>query len=435
VLLVVAALIIASCSSGSSKSNAAGRASTPFSLRAPNPTSDDLRKLEHFVVLMQENRSYDSYFGPLHALGQSDASEEPTTGNPDPTDANGPAIVPFRNPRMCETEDLAHGWGDVHTQIDGGKMDGFTATNVRPTDLTGSRAMAYYTDRDLPYYYAFAKTFGIGDRYFASAPGPTYPNRYFLIAATAFGHIDNKLPPTGGWRQRTIFEVLDEGHVSWKVYSAQVSEALLFRYVRSHATGHLATINRYYADAASGSLPQVAFVEPRYIGGVKTQSDEHPPANPQLGEQFSARVLNALMHSPLWSSSAFFLTWDEHGGYYDHVPPPAAPTPDDIPPILPRGESEKFGFDRYGVRVPLLVASPWSRPHFVSHDVHDHTSILRTIELRFALPSLTRRDAQALPLTEFFDFSAPAFKTPPEMPAAPLDPSGVTQCVALHGNN
>jgi phospholipase C len=419
-LLAVVVVLCASCSGG-------GSAKAKLS-------AIQLRRLEHFVVLMQENRSYDSYFGPLHALGQPEASAQPATGNPDPTDPNGPPITPFRNPRMCETEDLAHEWTDVHRQINDGKMDGFTATNVDATDLTGSRAMAYYTDRDLPYYYALAKTFGIGDRYFASVPGPTYPNRYYLIAATSFGRVDNRLPLGSGWKQRTIFQSLDEANVTWKIYAAQVSEGWLFKYVRDHRQGHVTTMTQYYADAAAGQLPQVAFVEPTYVGSVRTRTDEHPPSNPQLGEQFSSKVLDALMRSPNWSSSAFFLTWDEHGGYYDHVAPPAAPKPDDIAPNLGRGDT-KAEFDRYGPRVPMIVVSPFSRPHFVSHDVHDHTSILATLELRFGMPPLTRRDAQAQPLTEFFDFSTPAFATPPELPAAPLDTEGVAQCIAVHGRN
>jgi phospholipase C len=430
-LLIVLVVVVAGCSSGGSSKSKAGLIPSATSTSAPRATVQDLKKLEHLVVLMQENRSYDSYFGPLHTSGQPEASEEPMTGNPDPTNPTGPPIVPFHNPNTCETADLAHGWTAVHKQEHGGRMDGFTATNVDSTDRSGKRAMAYYTETELPYYYALAKTFGIGDRYFASVLGATYPNRYYLLAGTSFGHINNQFPPGDGWTQRTVFEELDKARVTWKIY-ASVSEGLLFKYVREHAKGHIFPIERYYTDAAAGKLPQVTIVEPNYFGDIDTQSDEHPPANPQVGQQFTAKVLDALMHSPNWSTSAFFLTWDEHGGYYDHVVPPPAPTPDDLPQIGAPDDT-KAKFDQYGIRVPALVVSPWSRPHFVSHDVHDHTSILRTIELRFGLPALTRRDAAAQPMTEFFDFSAPAFATPPTLPAAPVDPKGVAQCRALHG--
>ena len=339
--------------------------------------------------------------------------------------------MPFDNKKMCESADLAHGWDAVHRQIDSGKMDGFTATNVDPTDPTGSRAMARYGPGDLPFYYALARTFGIGDRYFSSVPGPTYPNRYYLVAGTSFGHIDNTFPPANGWTQKTVFEELDAAHVSWKIYNSQASvESTLFQYVREHAAGHVVGMPQYFADAAAGKLPQVSFVEPAFFGTVEEQSDEHPPANPQLGQQFSAKVVNALMHSPNWPTSGFFQTWDEHGGSYDHVPPPAAPKPDDIAPIRSPGDAPA-AFDRYGVRVPVLVVSPWSRPHYVSHVVHDHTSILRTIEIRFGLRALSRRDAAAEPMTEFFDFSHPAYATPPKVPAATIDPRGAAQCLAL----
>ena len=319
----------------------------------------------------------------------------------------------------------------MHQEIDGGKMDGFTAANENSTDPSGKRAMAQYGPNDLPYYYALAKTFGIGDRYFASVPGPTYPNRYYLIAGTSFGHVDNTAPTGDGWTQKTIFEELDAAHVSWKMYNSQASvESLLFKYVRDHSAGHVVGIDQYFADAKAGKLPAVSFVEPTFIGKVDVEADEHPPANPQVGQQASARVVNALLHSPNWPTSAFFLTWDEHGGYYDHVAPPAAPKPDAIAPILGPDDTHA-AFDRYGVRVPVLVVSPWSRPGFVSHIVHDHTSILRTIELRFGVPALTHRDALAHPMNDFFDFSHPTFLHPPALPAATLDPRGVAQCAAL----
>jgi len=388
-----------------------------------------LGRLDHLVVLMQENRSYDSYFSKSTAS----RAAQPAT-NPDPTDPSGPPIAAFHETKLCVSADLAHGWSEVHREIDGGKMDGFTAANADPTDPTGSRAMGTYDARELGYYRALARAYGIGDRYFASVPGPTYPNRLYLDAGTSFGHVDNALPPAGGWTQKTVFEELDGAHVSWKIYAAQVAvETVFFAYVRAHAAGHVATLADYYADAAAGSLPQVAFVEPTFVGTVASETDEHPPANPQLGQQLTAKVISALQQGPDWSSSAFFLTWDEHGGYYDHVAPPAAPVPDDVAPIL--GPSDTAAtFDHYGVRVPLIVVSPWSRPHFVSHLVHDHTSILRTIELRFGLPSLTRRDAAARPLTEFFDFSTARSAKLGKLPPATVDPAGVAQCAALHGS-
>jgi phospholipase C len=143
-------------------------------------------------------------------------------------------------------------------------------------------------------------------------------------------------------------------------------------------------------------------------------------------------VVKAVMASPQWSHTALILTFDEHGGIYDHVPPPPACAPDGIAPITNPSDNAPGGFDRYGVRVPLIVISPYARPHFVSHAVYDHTSITRFIETRFKLPALTARDANADPLTDLFDFSKAAFATPPSLPEATLDPAKVAECMALY---
>jgi phospholipase C len=424
--LCLGVVAIAACSSGGSKTAPTPATAASTTTTTISPTKGLIQNVDHLVVLMQENRSFDSYFG---RLTPGDPSQQ---GNPNPVDKSAPPILPFNNPKMCETADLAHGWDAVHQQINGGKMDGFTATNVDPTDPTGSRAMARFGPSELPYYYGLARTFGIGDRYFSSVPGPTYPNRYYLIAGTSFGHVNNTIPSGNGWTQKTIFEELDAAHISWKIYNSLISvESLLFAYVRDHSKGHVVGIADYYADAAAGKLPNVSFLEPTFIGKVQEANDEHPPANPQLGQQFSAKVIGALMRSPNWSTSAFFQTWDEHGGSYDHVAPPKAPKPDDIAPIRNPGDAPA-AFDQYGVRVPVLVVSPWSRPHYVSHVVHDHTSILRTIEIRFGLKALSRRDAAAAPMTDFFDFSHPAYATPPKLPVATIDPRGAAQCLALY---
>src|SRR5262249_22537551 len=175
------------------------------------------------------------------------------------------------------------------------------------------------------------------------------------------------------------------------------------------------------------ALPAVTFVDPTLTEDPQDATDEHPPSNVQVGQDFVAGVLNALMASPGWQTSAFFLTYDEHGGYYDHIVPPAAPIPDGFAPILQPGDTPG-AFDQYGVRVPVVVASPYSKPHFVSHVVHDHTSILKFIEYRFGMPSLTNRDLAADPMLEFFDFNSPPFVTPPSLPAAIIDQTQLNAC-------
>ncbi len=398
----------------------------------PNPHNSPL---QHIVVLMQENRSADNYLGQLNASGQTGYSAEPTTGNPNPLDPTGPAIVPFHKTTYCETSDLNHSWNGTHQEWDNGAMDGFTAANsstsasADPADPTGSRTMGYYDQTDLPFYYGLYNTFSTNDRYFASALTQTFPNRFYLYAGTSAGLIRND---TFLSTQKSVFELLDQASVTWKVYSDQPNlsfPSLLFKYVNDRKAQHVFTMTQYYADAAAGQLPAVSFVDPKFLDTPTVESDEHPPANVQVGQKFVADVVNGLMSSPNWRSSALFLTYDEHGGFYDHVAPPRAPIPDNIAPKLKPGDAPG-AFDRYGIRVPVVVVSPYAKPHYVSHITDDHTSILRFIELRFGLPALTNRDVNADPMYDMFDFSTPHFASPPSLPAATIDPAGLAACPA-----
>ena len=380
----------------------------------------DLQKIQHIVVMMQENRSFDHYFGQLHDQGQPDAEAAPAdASNQNPLDPTGPPITRFHQTQYCEVHDLDHSWNGTHREWNGGAMDGFTAANVNPEDPTGRRTMGYYDSGDLPFYYDVFNQFAIGDRYFSSLLSQTFPNRFYLLAGTSFGHVKNDfpIPPTydalADFKQKSIFETLDAAGISWKVYFTEVPFAALFGYVRLHPQ-NLAPIALYFVDALLGTLPQVAFVDPIFLATVNVENDEHPPSNVQMGELFSSLVITGLLKSPSWSSSALFLTYDEHGGFYDHVPPPPACPPDDIPPMIQQSD-EPGAFDRYGIRVPVAVVSPFARSHFVSHEVYDHTSILKFIETRFHLPTLTNRDANADPMLEFFDFSAPQFPAAPSI--------------------
>jgi len=384
--------------------------------------------IDHIVVLMQENRSFDHMFGMLPEQGQPQAiGLHGTRFNPDPTSLG--LVSSFHQTRLCEVADLAHSWNATHQQIGRSHfMDGFTATNVHTLDPNGSRTMGYLTSEDIPFYYALYSTFAIGDRYFASVPGPTYPNRFFLWAGTSFGRIRNEFPQKSWEYGPSIYDRMNDAGVTWKAYYTDIPFAGFFAGARAK-TENIVLIDEFYADAAAGTLPQVAFVDPRFGGDASSENDEHPPSNVQLGQAFVASVVQAMFESPNWSRSVLFVTYDEHGGYYDHMVPPAACVPDDTPPRLRAGDTNAT-FDQLGIRVPMVAISPWSRPAFVSHHVHDHTSILRFIETRFDLPALTRRDANAYPLLELFDFSAPAFATPPELPPADVDPDRAAECSA-----
>jgi phospholipase C len=407
---------------------AAIQAGTSPAQAAPKPPAS---VINHVVVMMQENRSSDHYLGQLHYEGQPRMEGEPIdASNPNPVDPTAPPIRNFHKTTYCEVADLNHSWNGSHTEYDNGLMDGFTRANVNAADPTGSRTMGWYDQTDLPFYYAMDKTFATGDRYFQSVLSQTFPNRFYLLAGTSFGHIRNDFPtdPVNDFSQRTIFENLDAKGISWKIYFAQVPFAAEFSYVRNHAAGHLFPISQYFVDAAAGQLPQVSYVDPVFVATANTETDEHPPSNIQVGQNFSSQVINALMQSPNWSSSALFHTYDEHGGFYDHVPPPSAVKPDDISPMLQPGDTPG-AFDRYGFRVPIAVISPYSKPHSVSHVVNDHTSILKFIETRFGLPPLTFRDAAANNMFEFFNFSQASFAVPPVLPPATIDPAQFAACL------
>jgi phospholipase C len=370
--------------------------------------------IEHIIVLMQENRSFDSYFGKLPGVDglPSNAS------NPD---ADGTPVSSFHQTKYC-TKDTDHSWDGSHNEYDSGKNDGFVIQN----NPDGERAIGYYDQTDLPFYYDLAKHFAIADRYFCSLLSSTYPNRFYLLAGTSAGHIHNDTGP-GGFRQRSIFDALDENNISWKIYYTDAPFAI-FLQVKNRVQNQ-AFITEFATDAAAGRLPQVTFIDPAFTPLLGPETDEHPPSNIQVGQQFVAQVINAVVDSPVWSSTALFLTYDEHGGFFDHVPPPSACVPDDIAPKLDPGDLDAQ-FDRYGFRVPFVLVSPYARPGYVSHKVYDHTSILRFIETRFDLPALTNRDANADPLLDLFDFAHPALINPPVLSEATIDPDRAQQCAA-----
>lgn len=401
--------------------------------------------IDHIVVLMQENRSADHYFARLKDAGLDfDAATKDDT-NPDPTDPSK-TVKAFHQTSYCEVADLDHSWNGTHKQIHGGLMDGFTAANAIPADPTGKRAMGYYDATDLPYYYALYKEFATGDHFFASAPTQTFPNRFYLLAGTSF--VDTRHPDfgaetgnriTGDPREaldlrfdmagRSVFNIMDEATppVSWKVYVSQPPLAFAneFKYVRDHPE-RVVQMQTFFADAAAGTLPQVSYVDPIFLATPTVQNDEHPPSNPQNGQLFTSQVINAVMASPNWGSSAVFLTYDEHGGYFDHVAPPAAVKPDNGAPHLKAGD-ELGEFNMYGIRVPAVVVSPFAKRGEVAHEVYDHTSILAFIEKRFGLTPLTFRDAAANPMTGFFDFNHQDLSVP-ALPTAQIDPAHQVAC-------
>jgi phospholipase C len=316
-------------------------------------------------------------------------------------------------------------------------------------DTDGKRAMGYYDGNDLNYYYFMASNFGTSDRWFNSAMTRTPPNREYLIAGTSQGYVygngtdaQDQAPLTA----TTIFQELQAAGITWKIYvNPQGSSCsgppydpkclLTLSYVQNFAWGqtipmqypqNIAPISQYFTDLQNGTLPQVAQIEPATDAGL----DEHPSdtdtaaSNSQAGANYVGSLINGLMQSSSWNDSVFILTFDEFGGFYDHVSPQPAVSPDGIKPVdLLPGDvcttvtGPTCDFTYTGYRIPLLVVSPFTKKNYVSHSVADLTAILKLIETRFNVASLTKRDAAQIDMTEFFDFANPSWMTPPTPPA------------------
>ncbi len=411
--------------------DASGKTATAAA-RVTIVSSGDPNQIKHIIIMVQENRSLDNYFGMLDTyramkgLGDTfdglpkDASGNFTVAIPD---HQGTLIKPYHFQTVCH-ENVPPSWNQSHADVDGGKMDQFLIKAQSTTnDPNGHRAIGYYDWTDLPFYYEAAAQFGTSDRYFSSLLGPTVPNRMYIFAGTSFGHIHSDLWPVGGWTQPDIFQRLREAGISFRYYYQDDSIFLAQWSNWPIDKGFVYPISSYLNDVQNpASLPQVLFIE----RGEHINTDEHPNNNVQNGAQFVASTISALMNSPSWKESVYILTYDEGGGMYDHVPPVSITVPDDIAPIKIQGDAPG-GFDVSGFRVPLIVISPFSKPHFVSHTERDHTALLRFIEDRFGIASLTRRDDASPSMWEFLNLSNPAFLTPPTLPTQPASGKACTQ--------
>jgi len=385
--------------------------------------SQGLSHLKHIIFMAQENRSFDDYFGRLGAYRVSLGLPNNVDGmNLGATlfNVNGQAVHPYHYQTEC-TDELTPSWDESHLDVDGGKMDQFVVTNGEfhsPDDPTGTRAMGYYDQSDLPYYYTAAAQFATSDRFFSPVLANTVPNRMYLFTGTSFGNAFPVNPPSGGFTQPTIFARLDQAGVSWRYYYQGAESSAFIEQFSIFKTDFkkVVPISNWATDVKTpATLPSVIFIERGGTIGL----DEHPQNDVQKGASDVAGIINALIHSPSWADSAFILTYDEGGGLYDHVPPAREVKPDNIAPKL-NPTDQKGQFNQSGFRVPVIVISPWVNPHLVSHTARDYTSILRLIEDTFHVSSLTLRDANADNMMEFFDFSGgPPLLTPPPLPTQP----------------
>ena len=362
--------------------------------------------IEHVVVVMMENRSFDHFLGWLpNADGmQAGLSYTDDSGATFPTAPLAPDYM------GCDHPDPDHSWMGGRVEYDGGAMDGFLRAG-----MNDQYAIGYYTEADRPFFSAFARTFTTCDRFFASILGPTYPNRIFQHAAQT-DRLDNTLDIS---TLPTIWDRLAENDVSARYYFSDVPFLLLWgaKYLPI-----LGTYDEFLADAAAGTLPSVSFVDPRFINDeTGTSGSDHPHADVRVGDAFLAETFDAVAHSPNWSSTVFIVTYDEWGGFFDHVAPPRAAAPNDVDPDLVGGQA------LLGLRVPVVVASPFTRgdpanPRVVS-TVFDHTSVLKLIEWRWHLRPLTARDASGDVgnLVTALDFAHPDTSVPDlPLPSPPV---------------
>jgi phospholipase C len=432
------------------------------------PGTDRVPAIRHIVLLMMENHSFDNYLG---TLGRGDGLPQPSPTNAamDGTRIEAHAFASTRQVPNVPSQS----WRASHDQYDEGRNDGF-ARSVQEfePDADPGLGMGHWTERDLPFYFALARTFPLADRWFCSCLGPTFPNRRFLMAATANGLIDDVMASVIDYpRTGTIFDLLNRYGISWinyhhaggapllasrfghnlrrrlalaagevlpridsRVRGAIQCTANLYPLGVTRTIAHLRPIQRFFHHAAAGTLPAVSVVDPDFQHG-----SEENPQDIQIGEGFAAAVINAVMRGKGWPHTLLIWLYDEHGGYYDHVPPPPAVEPDDVLPhsllgargplrwllkhtrmwpSLVRSDAAQGRYDRYGFRVPAVVVSPYSRRDHVSSTVFDHTSALRLIEEKWNLPPLTRRDAAAQAPWDLVDLdSPPAFRSPPSLPA------------------
>ena len=398
--------------------------------------TNQLSQIDHIVVLMLENRSFDHMLGYLSlppALGGKGRTDvDGLTGNETNEDKNG---VPFPVKRMVFPKmngDPCHEWDCVEEQLNNDN-GGFLKNYAKVVVSNPEFIMHYFTGADVPVYDHFAQDFCICDRWFCSLPGPTQPNRAYGLAGTSdslkVNFTPKQLVTGGGFAGKTIFEMLP-AQVTWRAYSHDISGLRFFKKFRTALLPQIEKIDHFFHAAATGTLPNVSWIDPDFGMAVYpgAPNDDHPPHDMRHGQNLVSKVYNALLNGPNWSKSLLVVVYDEHGGYYDHVSPRDFTAVDDDP---------NFAF--YGVRVPAFVISPWvgkgaaygSTTHGENEERvrFDHASILRTILRRFctpaggAVPNMTKRVDEANDLSVLLTEQQPRTDcTPaPFIPGVPTD--------------
>jgi phospholipase C len=376
-------------------------------------------KIQHVLVILQENHTFDNYFGTFPGTDNLSAGQPVPS---DPRNPNSPKISPFHLTE-ARTPDLNHAGVSAHAAYNGGKMDGFIAAQT-DRKLPGRFALGYYDGTDLPYYWNLARNYVLADRFFSSALGGSLINHQYWVSAQSSG--TGEAIPANGVNLPTIFDRLEGANASWKFYVKNYDPSLTFRQIKGNSPkdsqlawippltmpsfvdnpqrmAKIVDLGHLYSDLAHGDLPAVSYL-------VQGGTSEHPPGHVVNGQNATVAIIDAIMRSELWRNTAIVLSWDDWGGWYDHVPPP------------------QVDRDGYGFRVPALIISPYAKKGYILHETADFTSILKFIERLHGLSPMTARDANAYDLMGAFDFQQrPRRPEPPPVPGfKPLQAHGPT---------
>ena len=367
--------------------------------RVPLPSPRNM-PIDTIVVLMMENRSFDHYLGWMdNADGrQAGLRYKASNGKVEETHLLTPEY------QGCGHADPGHGFGAGRVQYANGRCDGFLKRGSGNDEF----ALGYYGERDLPYIPYAAKDFTTCDRYFCSLMGPTYPNREYMHAGESYGQRTNAIPvESNGFPANTIFDALGRRGISGREFFNDLPPGGLWG---STGLARSSRVEDYYLRCLNGTLPTLSFVDPPFLGANDGLSgDEHPHGDIRIGQAFMADVVNAFMESPHWQRGALFITYDEWGGFFDHVRPPRAPD-------LRNSRDVNNDFGLMGFRVPTVIVSPYARQGYVAHETYGHESILKMIEYRFGLPSLNVRTRYARNIARAFDFESKPRLEPPGLP-------------------
>jgi phospholipase C len=332
--------------------------------------------ISHVVVLMMENHAFDRMLGWTRQRwpGIEGVDPDHPLSNPDDPPSNPP--IPQAETRSRHIgNDPGHDLANVERQLANGNQ-GFVqdfahyAVSPPPDHAERQEIMGWYPYGFLPALHFLAYNFVVCDHWFASVPGPTWPNRLFAHSGTSLGHVDMPegifTPGLHLYNQRTLYDELDDAGVDWRIYYGDVAQSVLLEH-QLGKLGHYRRFDRWAADVQAGDLPPYVFIEPAYFGAE--QNDQHPPQDVLRGDALIASVFNALLgNQAVFERTLLIVLYDEHGGFFDHVVPPATVPPD--------AHTDRFGFDRLGVRVPAVLVSPWLAPGFIP-TIFDHTSLLR----------------------------------------------------------